>query len=95
MPLVRRVPKRGFTNLFRREFAAVNVERLSAFEANEQVTPETLVERGVLRPAEVVRVKLLAQGEIDRPLQISVHAASDAAKAKVEAAGGTVQILGG
>ncbi|GAB4375430.1 MAG: 50S ribosomal protein L15 [Acidobacteriota bacterium] len=95
MPLVRRVPKRGFHNPFRQEFAEVNVGQLAGFEAGTEVSPETLAERGILKRSETRRVKLLGSGEIAVALKVQVHAASAAAREKVEAAGGSVQILGG
>lgn len=94
MPLVRRVPKRGFHNAFRETFAEVNVGRLGVFEADEKVTPETLVARGLLKQNETTRVKLLGNGEIGVALAVTVHAASESAKKKIEAAGGSVTILG-
>jgi large subunit ribosomal protein L15 len=94
MPLVRRVPKRGFTNIFREEYAEVNVGRLGLFEANEEVTPQRLVESGLIKRKESGRVKLLGEGELGVALKISVHAATGSARQKVEAAGGQVEILG-
>lgn len=94
MPLVRRVPKRGFKNPFREEYTGVNIARLDRFEAGADVTPEALVEIGLVSQSESLRVKLLGHGEIDRALNVSVHAASESAKKKIEAAGGSVQILG-
>lgn len=95
MPLVRRVPKRGFTNIFREEFAEVNVGRLDRFEVGAEVTPDSLVEKGLLRRSETLRVKLLGKGDIDRALTVWVHKASAGARQKIEAAGGKVEILGG
>ncbi len=94
MPLVRRVPKRGFTNLFREEFAEVNVGRLERFEAGATVDPAALVAAGLVRRRRADRVKLLGAGEISRPLTIQVHAATAGARAKVEAAGGKLELLG-
>ncbi len=94
MPLVRRVPKRGFRNPFRQEYAEVNVARLGVFEAGTEVTPELLAERGILKRSETRRVKLLGSGELAVALRVQVHAASAGARAKVEAAGGSLEILG-
>ncbi len=91
MPLQRRVPKRGFTNIFRKEHQVINVGTLNRFDANSEIDPGTLREAGVLRRS--LPVKLLANGTLDRPLVIRVHAASASAKAKVEAAGGRIEIL--
>ncbi len=94
MPLVRRVPKRGFTNIFRESFAEVNVDALSRFEGGSAVTPESLVEHGLIRANEVARVKLLGRGAIEVALTVSVHAASASAKAKIEKAGGKLVLIG-
>ena len=91
MPLVRRVPKRGFTNIFRKEFALVNLERLNVLEGSD-FTPASLVERGVvsnLRDG----LKILAEGEIARAINVSAHKISKAAQQKVEAAGGKVTLI--
>lgn len=91
MPLVRRVPKRGFNNIFRKEFALVSLERLEGLEGNE-FTPATLVERGVvsnLRDG----LKVLADGEITRAISVSAHKVSKAAQQKIEAAGGKVTLI--
>lgn len=95
MPLVRRIPKRGFLNPFRVEYTEVNVGRLEKlFAPGAEVNPEALCERGVISRAEMLRVKLLGQGEISIALNISVHAASESARKKIEAAGGQVHVLG-
>jgi large subunit ribosomal protein L15 len=94
MPLVRRVPKRGFTNIFREGFVGVNVRWLDVFEADGLVSPESLVEHGVIHASEADRVKILGVGEIDKPLKVQVHAISAGARKKIEAAGGQVELLG-
>jgi len=93
MPLQRRVPKlKGFRNPTRAEFAVVNVERLGAsFEAGAEVTPEVLRERGLVRAS--LPVKVLGRGELDRALTVRAHAVSASAKAKIEQAGGSVQLV--
>jgi large subunit ribosomal protein L15 len=93
MPLQRRVPKlKGFRNPTREEFAVVNVERLGAsFEAGAEVTPEALRERGLVRAS--LPVKVLGRGELDRALTVRAHAVSASAKAKIEQAGGSVQLV--
>ncbi len=91
MPLQRRVPKVGFTNIFRNSFQVVNVGDLNRFEAGTEVDPARLRESGLARRA--LPVKLLGEGTCDRALVIRVHAASASAKAKVEASGGRVEIL--
>lgn len=94
MPLVRRVPKRGFTNIYREEYATVNVSSLDRFEDGAEVTPDSLVEAGLLHSRESLRVKLLGSGSIERRLTVKVHAASAAARGKIEKAGGAVEIIG-
>src|SRR5947209_2384791 len=92
MPLQRRVPKlKGFTNPNRKEWAVVNVERLAVFDAGADVTPEVLRERGLVRPS--LPVKVLGRGEVDRRLTVRAHAVSGSARAKIEAAGGAVEII--
>jgi large subunit ribosomal protein L15 len=92
MPLQRRVPKlKGFTNPNRVEYAVVNVEMLAkVFDAGE-VDPASLLEHGLVRKGR--KVKVLARGEIDKALIVKAHAFSDAAKAKIEQAGGRAELL--
>jgi len=98
MPMHRRLPKRGFNNVFRVEFAEVNLDRLQqavdakAIDAKETVTAESLVKAGVLRRARG-GVRLLGRGELKAKLNIEVHGASKSAIAAVEKAGGSVKIL--
>ena len=98
MPLHRRLPKRGFNNIFKLDFAEINLDRLQqAIDAKlvdikETVTAETLVKTGVLRRAKD-GLRLLGRGEIKAKLNIEVHGASKSAVAAVEKAGGTVKIL--
>lgn len=87
MPLVRRVPKRGFTNIFRTEFAVVNLADLAELEG--EVTPESLAAAGRVRRGRPVKV--LGDGEIGRALTVKAHAFSASAREKIEAAGGTVE----
>lgn len=95
MPLHRRVPKRGFTNEFRTEYAVVNLDALAErFEAGTVVTPELLRERGLVR-ARRAPVKVLARGDIDKPLTVRAHKFSGKAVEKIAAAGGTAELLGG
>lgn len=91
MPLQRRLPKRGFTNIFRTKYQVVNVGDLSRFDAGSVVDPESLAKTRLA--GRRLMIKLLADGTCDRPLTVRVHAASGAAKAKIEAAGGRVEIL--
>ncbi len=92
--LIKRLPRRrGFTNLFRKEYSAVNLRDLERFEAGTDVTPELLKQSGVLRTLRRP-VKVLATGELTKALTVKVHKFSTAAKAKIEAAGGTAQEIG-
>jgi large subunit ribosomal protein L15 len=93
MPLARRLPKRGFFNLFSTNFRIVNVGALSAFEAGSTVDPETLEARGVIKHGKD-GVKLLGEGDAPKNLTVKVHKVSAGAKQKIEAAGGTVELLG-
>ena len=92
MPIQRRLPKRGFTNIFKKTFAVVNVKDLGAFEANTTLDIEALKKAGLVRKTEAI-VKVLGKGEISRPLTLKVNQVSKAAREKIESAGGTVQIL--
>ena len=92
MPLVRRVPKRGFTNIFRKEFAVINLERLDALEG-ATFSPESLVQAGVIKNLRS-GLKVLGDGEIKRAIEISAHRVSKSAREKIEAAGGKVELLG-
>jgi large subunit ribosomal protein L15 len=96
MPLQRRVPKRpGFTSRNRIEYATVNVERLDAvFEPGEEVTPEVLLAKGLVRRG-CPRVKILGDGALTKPLRVSAHAFSASAASKISAAGGAATVLGG
>lgn len=92
MPLQRRLPKRGFTNLFKKQYAVVNVRDLARFDGEATVDAAALVRAGLVR-GKWDGVKLLGNGEIDRPLTVQLHQCSRAARAKIEAAGGTVEVI--
>jgi len=93
MPLQRRVPKRGFNNIFRTEYAIVNVAALEErFEANAVVDAESLKACGLIKK-ELDGIKVLGNGEITKALTVKVSAVSESAKAKIEAAGGKVEVL--
>ena len=95
MPLVRRVPKRGFTNSFALRVAAVNIGDLEAsFKAGEAVTPEALIERGLVKVRHDL-VKVLGDGELTKKLAVSAHRFSASAKEKIEKAGGSATVLPG
>jgi large subunit ribosomal protein L15 len=93
MPLHRRVPKRGFHNPFRVEYAVVNLDTLAeVFEAGSSVTPELLRERGLVRESRA-RIKVLGRGDITKKLTVQAHKFSGAAAEKIAAAGGTTEVL--
>ena len=95
MPLHRRLPKRGFTNIFKRQWAEVNLSDLEkAFEAGAAVTPEAMVEKHLVRKSRVKAIVVLGQGELKKKLSVSAHRFSAAAKQKIEAAGGTAEVIG-
>jgi large subunit ribosomal protein L15 len=91
MPLHRRVPKRGFTNIFRVEYDVVNLSDLARFEAGQAVTVETLI--GVRLARKTRPVKILGDGEIGKALTVSAHKFSANAQAKIEAAGGRCEVI--
>jgi large subunit ribosomal protein L15 len=91
MPLQRRLPKRGFTNIFRQEFAVINIRDLGRFEIGSVVDKDALMNAGLLR-RNSDGVKLLGQGTIDYPLVLKVDRCSKSARAKLEAVGGSVEI---
>ena len=93
MPLHRRVPKRGFHNPFRREYAVVNLDALEdRFDAGTVVTPELLRERGLIRSGQ--QVKVLARGDIAKKLTVRAHKFSGKAAEKIAAAGGAAEVIG-
>lgn len=95
MPLSRRLPKRGFTNIFRRETAIVNLDQLAKVYPNGgEVTIAELVEKGVVR-ALPGGLKVLGRGDISCALKVRAAGVSESAKRKIEAAGGTVEVIGG
>jgi large subunit ribosomal protein L15 len=95
MPLQRRLPKIGFANPGAKDVAVVNVRDLSSFAAGAIVDPQSLRDAGLVRTRKqaVGLIKILAQGDIDRALTVRAHAFSEGAKRKIEAAGGTVELL--
>ena len=95
LPLVRKLPFArgvGFRDPWRVQFTPVNLERLAGFQKDDEVTPETLAEAGVIKRADEL-VVILGQGEIESPLTVKAHRFSASARAKIEAAGGVVQEL--
>ena len=92
MPLQRRLPKRGFNNIFAKEISTVNVSALNAFEDGATVDIEALVNAGLVKKA-LDGVKVLGNGELSKKLTVKVNAYSDAAKQKIEAAGGKAEVI--
>ena len=91
MPIARRLPKRGFTNISRVEYQVVNLSELTRFDAGSVVDPAALRDAGLARKRRPVKV--LAKGAIDRGLTVRVHAVSKAAEEAIRAAGGTVEVV--
>lgn len=94
MPLRRRLPKRGFTNIFRRPHAVVNIDQLGVFSEGTEVDIALLMEKGIVRK-ELAGLKILGRGEIRYPLTIKAAAVSKSARKKIEAAGGKIEVMGG
>jgi large subunit ribosomal protein L15 len=93
MPLQRRVPKlRGFKPRAKKEFHLVNVEKLNYFSDGDTVTPQSLVDKGIIRKLEK-EVKVLGRGELERKLTVRAHAFTRGATAKIEAAGGSTEVV--
>ncbi len=92
MPLQRRLPKRGFKNLFKKEYTIINLEDINRLRDLEIITPEVLFERGIIKEFKK-GLKVLGEGKIERPLTIKANAFSASAMAKVSAAGGKAEII--
>lgn len=93
MPLYRRLPKRGFTNIFAKVYNEVNVEKLNIFEDGTVVTPELLKETGVVRKIEKDGVKVLGNGNLEKSLVIKAQKFTKSAMEKIEAAGGKAEVI--
>ena len=91
-PIMRRLPKRGFTNFNRKVFAIVNVESLNVFENDTVVTPELLIETGLVRK-ELDGIKILGQGELEKKLTVKANKFSGSAVSTIEQAGGKVEVI--
>lgn len=92
MPLQRRLPKRGFTNIFKKRYAIVNLADLEVFAAGDKVNPETLCEKGIVKKLGD-GLKILGTGELKSPLAVSAHLFSKSALEKIQQAGGTAEVL--
>ena len=94
MPLHRRLPKRGFTNIFKKQWIEVSLEALEkGFAANDEITPELLHRRGIIKKAKH-DIVVLGNGEVTKALKVSAHRFTKSAKEKIEKAGGTVTVVG-
>ncbi len=91
-PLIRRVPKRGFRAPVRARWAVVSVERLAGLPGAGEITPERLRQAGVIK-SQRAKIKILGDGDVSKVLTVAAHAFSASAKAKIEAAGGTVRVV--
>lgn len=92
MPLIRRIPKRGFTNIFAKVYSIVNVKDLEVFEDGTVVTPELLKEKGIISKLND-GVKILGDGELSKSLTVKAHKFSKAAQEKIEAVGGKAEVI--
>ena len=94
MPLHRRLPKRGFTNIFKKQWIEVSLEALERnFAANDEITPDVLHHRGIIKKAKH-DIVVLGNGEVSKALKVSAHRFTRSAKEKIEKAGGTVTLIG-
>lgn len=92
MPLHRRLPKRGFHNIFRKEYAIVNLKSLEGFESGASVDPEILKQKGIIRhPGD--GIKILGTGDIKNPIHVRAHKISKSAAEKIQKAGGTFEVI--
>ncbi|UXS37531.1 50S ribosomal protein L15 [Staphylococcus delphini] len=92
LPLFRRIPKRGFTNINRKEYAIVNLDQLNQFEDGTEITPELLIETGVVKN-EKAGIKVLGNGSLEKKLTVKAHKFSASAKAAIEAKGGAQEVI--
>jgi large subunit ribosomal protein L15 len=92
MPLHRRLPKRGFNNIFRKEYLAINLEKLAGFEAGAQVDPEILKNKGLVKNVRA-GLKILGVGELQHALHVRAHKFSKSAVEKIQKAGGTAEVI--
>jgi large subunit ribosomal protein L15 len=92
MPLHRRLPKRGFTNIFKKHFALVNLRDLKDFTPEEPITPELLIQRGYIKQLGD-GLKVLGDGELKVALRVAAHHFSRSAREKIEKAGGTAEVI--
>jgi len=94
MPLIRRLPKFGFTNPFRTEYAIVNLKSFAQWTGTETITPQVMVDAGLVKRKKLP-IKILGNGELNKSLVVQAHKFSKSAEAKIQAAGGRVEVIGG
>ena len=92
MPLQRRIPKRGFTNIFRKEYSVVNLQDLEVMAGGDPITPEMLMQNGLIKDMKT-GVKVLGMGELKSKLTVRAHKFSKSAVEKIQAAGGKVEVI--
>ncbi len=92
MPLHRRLPKRGFNNIFRKEYLAINLDRLAGFEAGAKVDPEILKSQGIIKNLQD-GLKILGDGELKNAIHVRAHKFSKSAVEKIQKAGGTIEVI--
>ncbi len=92
MPIARRFPKRGFTNIFKKQITAINLDDLNVFEPGTEITPELLLEVGIIKKIGD-GVKILGDGALEKALTVKVHAFSKSAAEKIAAAGGKAEVI--
>jgi large subunit ribosomal protein L15 len=92
MPLYRRIPKRGFTNIWRKEYAVLNVDDLNRFDEGTEVTPQFLLEKGVIKKIGH-GLKILGDGQMEKKLTVKANKFSKTALEKIEAAGGKAEVI--
>lgn len=92
MPLIRRIPKRGFTNKFKKIFQVININSLNRFEKNDVISPAELFKANLIKN-ETAKIKILGNGELKKPLIVKAHGFSKGAIEKIEKAGGKVELL--
>ena len=94
MSLIRRVPKHGFTNVFRKEYSIVNLKSLDDMTASGTITPQALVDAGLVK-RKSLPIKILGNGDLTKSIVVQAHKFSKSAEAKIQAAGGRVEVIPG
>ncbi|MDR1572668.1 MAG: 50S ribosomal protein L15 [Clostridiales Family XIII bacterium] len=93
MPLYRRIPKRGFTNIWKKEYTVLNVDDLNRFDDGDEVSPQSLVGKRLIKKSEMGGVKILGDGTLEKRLTVKAHKFSKTATEKIEAAGGKAEVI--